>query len=216
MSVSAGKKGLFSLFSGKVNFIMNAEIKILVQGYARYENNELIASPAIVLVRDSGLNVLTDPGANEILLLEALSREKMSLEDIDIIFLTHYHLDHLLNIRLFPGMKIVSGEGMFINDRMIPVRGTVPGTELRIIRTPGHSPEHCSLIVNTNEGIYAIAGDVFWWMDDQEQKTDRKSLLETEDKLADNFSLLLKSRKLLLDAADYIIPGHGKMFKVNK
>lgn len=194
---------------------MKSVLKILIQGYARYEKDVLVASPSTVLIKDSGLNLLIDPGANEKLLLESLSKEKIKLEDIDIIFLTHYHLDHILSIRLFPETQIVSGEGIFVNDRMMPVSKKIPETELKIVKTPGHSKEHCSILADTDNGVIAVAGDVFWWMDDEKQDTNYQSLLRKEDKLAYDFIALQKSRRKLLEIADYIIPGHGKMFKIN-
>ena len=41
-------------------------------------------------------------------------------------------------------------------------------------------------------------------------------LLNLEDPFANDKEVLLNSRKLVLEKADFIIPGHGKIFKVNK
>jgi len=60
-----------------------------------------------------------------------------------------------------------------------------------------------------------LAGDVFWWADGEEQVVD----VEKEDNAHSaelDMKALIKSRKLLLEKADYIIPGYGKMFKVNR
>jgi len=62
----------------------------------------------------------------------------------------------------------------------------------------------------------AIVSDVFWWSDEEEQKTDKESLMNHEDPYVKNKEELMKSRKKVLEIADYIIPGHGKMFKVKK
>jgi hypothetical protein len=43
-----------------------------------------------------------------------------------------------------------------------------------------------------------------------------KSLMERKDPYVKNESQLIESRKKILKIADYIIPGHGKMFKVKK
>ena len=59
-----------------------------------------------------------------------------------------------------------------------------------------------------------VAGDVFWWAEDEEQLTDRKSLLEKKDALAVDEKALRKSREAILGVADFIIPGHGRMFEV--
>jgi len=62
----------------------------------------------------------------------------------------------------------------------------------------------------------AIVSDVFWWSDEEEQKTDKESLMNHEDPYMKNKEELMESRKKVLEIADYIIPGHGKMFKVEK
>ena len=91
----------------------------------------------------------------------------------------------------------------------------VPGTDIEIIHTPGHDMFHCTFLVKTEKyGKVAIAADVFWWADGEEQKTDKESLLNRKDPYAKNEEQLLESRKKVLEVADYIIPGHGKMFKV--
>ncbi|MDI6807027.1 MAG: MBL fold metallo-hydrolase, partial [Candidatus Aenigmarchaeota archaeon] len=85
------------------------EVKVLIEGYATKER----ASPSTVLIEDSGLKILVDPGANKELLLNTLSKEGLKPEDIDLIFLTHYHLDHILNIRLFPDKDILDGNTIY-------------------------------------------------------------------------------------------------------
>lgn len=88
----------------------------------------------------------------------------------------------------------------------------IPGNELKVIRTPGHMEEHCSLIVKTETEVYAIAGDVFWWMDNQAQKMELNKPDNDPEHM--NIQKLIASRKKLLKIADFIIPGHGKMFKI--
>lgn len=193
-----------------------AEVKILIEGYVREKDDALFASPTTTLIKDSGLNILVDPGANKKLLLESLEKEGLKPEDIDVVFVTHYHLDHILNIRLFPEKDIYDGSVIYSDDKEAEYSGNIPNTNIEIIETPGHADEHCSLLVETEKGKIVIGADVFWWMDDEEQKTDRESLMNHEDAYANNKEKLIESRKKLLEIADYIIPGHGKMFKVEK
>jgi len=76
---------------------------------------------------------------------------------------------------------------------------------------------HCSVLVPTEDfGKIVIAGDIFWWRDNEKQKTDKESLINHKDPYVKNEEALINSRKKVLDIADYIIPGHGKMFKVEK
>ena len=78
--------------------------------------------------------------------------------------------------------------------------------DVEIVKTPGHTTDHTSLLVTTPKGIYAVAGDVFWWLDGKEQKIDP---IEGVDQLS-----LEESRKKVKSLAQFIIPGHGQVFKV--
>lgn len=190
-------------------------VKILVEGYAHEGKGCYEATCSTVLIEDSGKKIIVDPGCNEKLLLNALKKEKLTPKDIDLIFLTHYHIDHLLNIRLFPGIDILDGDTIYRGDKEFSFKKKIPGTDIEVIETPGHAHEQATLLVKTEKGVIAIAEDLWWW-EDGKQKTDKKSLLSLKDPFVKNKHALLKSRKLILQKADYIIPGHGKMFKVNK
>lgn len=67
------------------------------------------------------------------------------------------------------------------------------------------------MIVKTEEGVYAVAGDVFWWLNNEKQEINIDKPDNDPEHM--NIQKLIKSRKKLLEIADYIIPGHGKMFK---
>jgi len=192
-----------------------AEVKILVQGYVREKNGAEFASSTTSLIQERDLNIIVDPGMNRKLLLEALKKENLSLDKINYVILTHYHLDHSLLAGIFENAKILDSGEMYSWDGKIETHdGKVPGTDVEIIKTPGHDMFHCSVLVKTNEfGKVIIAGDVFWWEDDEEQKTDRESLLRHKDPYMKNNEELMKSRKKVLEMADFIIPGHGGMFK---
>ena len=71
-----------------------AELKIIVEGYAREEKGVMFASPTTVLIKDSNKNILVDPGANKELLLKGLKKEGLKPDNIDIVFISHYHPDH--------------------------------------------------------------------------------------------------------------------------
>ena len=190
------------------------DITILAHGYARQEKTSIYASPNAVLLRENGLNILVDPGSNATLLIKGLERESLTVNDIDFIFVTHHHLDHVLNIRLFPEIAIYDGETINNGDMINRYTGFIPGTSIQVIPTPGHTLEHWSLLVRNNHGITAIAGDTVWWWDDEEQETELNAILHHQDMYAYNQDELRKSRQSLLDFADTIIPGHGRPFGV--
>ncbi|MFA6098669.1 MAG: MBL fold metallo-hydrolase [Patescibacteria group bacterium] len=187
-----------------------AKIEILTEGYVIETETEERASSTAVLVQEKDLNIIVDPGIAREPLARSLQEHGLKPEDIDYIFLTHYHPDHAFGAAWFPKAKLIDNDSIYDRDRIIRHDGFVPGTELAIIHTPGHAFEHCSLAVTTDKGMVIIAGDVFYWVDGQEQKVD----VNSEDKYATDMKKLIASRQKLLNLADFIIPGHGKIFRV--
>jgi len=205
------------------NFLMNggvknnmAEVKILINGYAKKINDNEYASCSVTLIRDNNLNILVDTGMDRKLLLEAIKKENLKTDDINFVVLTHTHIDHCILAGIFENAQIVDNGAVYSFDGKITEHdGKIPGTEIKIISTPGHDQFHCTVLVDTNQyGKVAIAADVFWWPDGAEQKTDYESLINLEDEYMKDKAVLKESRKKVLEIADYIIPGHGKPFRV--
>ena len=193
---------------------MSNSLKVLIEGYA-YENEDgsWNASPSTTLINTNGVNVLVDPGANIQLLKDSLNNNKLTTQDIDIIFLTHYHPDHILNIRLFPEHKIYDGGTIYDSDHESFFEKVIPSTDIKLLPTPGHTSEHTALLVEVEGEMYCIAQDVFWWVDGEQDNSTEEALLNLVDPFAQDIKQLLSSRKIVLEKADWIIPGHGKMFK---
>jgi len=195
-----------------------AKIKILIEGYAKEEKGIEFASSTATLIQSNNLNIIVDPGMDRKGLLAGLAVQGLKLEQIDFVILTHTHIDHCLLAGIFENAKVLDDEMVYCFDGRIFERpNSELGENIEILKTPGHDPFHCSVLVKTEDlGKVIIAGDVFWWGEDEEQKTDKESLLNHEDPYMKNKEQLLVSRKKALELADYIIPGHGKMFKVKK
>lgn len=195
-----------------------SEIKILIKGYVKERPTEELASSTVVLIKTKNKNIIVDPGMNRKRLLTALKKEKISTNNINYVVLTHYHLDHSLLTGIFAKAKILDQSEIYSWDGKIKEHhGYIPETDIKIIKTPGHDMFHCSVLVKTKKfGLVAIVADVFWWADKQKQKTDKKSLMKLKDPYVKDRKALKISREKVLKIADYIIPGHGKMFKVKK
>jgi len=189
------------------------KVKVLIEGYAKEIDDGWIASSTVTLVQSDGKNIIVDPGCNRKKLIEALKKNDLKPADIDFVFLTHNHADHTLLAGVFKKAKVLTCQEIYDGDKQTEHRNKIPGTNVQIVQTPGHCPEHCSLIVPTATETYVVAGDVFWWQAGRKQDTN----IEKEDEAHPeevNMEKLIKSRRYLLQAGDYIIPGHGKTFRV--
>lgn len=194
-----------------------AKVKILIEGYAKKLEKGWIASSTTCLVTTENKKIITDPGCHRKKLAEALKNEGLALADIDYVFLSHCHPDHILLAGLFEKAKFITFDTnlMYDNDSICEFDKHELGKDIEILETPGHVLEHLSLLVQTPQGNIAIAGDTIWWTDDEEQVFDIHQEDHSQAKRM-NMEQLVQSRKTLVNLADYIIPGHGKMFKVKK
>ena len=196
-----------------------AKVKVLIEGYAREEGDYEIASCTTTLIQDKDLNIIVDPGMNRKLLLDSLKKENLSINNIHYVILTHTHIDHCLLAGIFENAEIIDDSSVYsFEGKIRDHEGKVPGTNIKLIKTPGHDPFHCAVLIKTiKSGNIVISGDVFWWPDSEENKIkkDAKSLINLKDPYMKDKKQLTDSRKKILKIADYIIPGHGKMFKVS-
>jgi len=194
-----------------------ATIKVLIEGYAKELKNGWIASSTTCIITTEDKKIITDPGCNRQKLLEALREEKLTTDDIDFVFLSHCHPDHILLAGIFEKAKFVTFDSNLIYDKdsLTVFDKNVLGKDIKIIETPGHVLEHLSLLIDTPQGNVAIAGDAIWWVDGETQVVDIHKEDPSQAK-GMNMEDLIESRKKLLEISDFIIPGHGKMFKVNK
>jgi glyoxylase-like metal-dependent hydrolase (beta-lactamase superfamily II) len=183
-----------------------AEVKVLVKGYTTAGSEEEKTCATISLVKDKDILMVCDPGVldNQEILIEALKKEGLSVKDINYVFITHSHIDHYRNIGMFPNAKTLEYYGIWEG-------GTVDDWEenftddIKIIKTPGHNYDGLTLLVKTEKGVVAICGDVFW------NENGPKN-----DPYASDVDKLEESRKKVLEMADWIVPGHADMFRVEK
>jgi len=192
------------------------KVSVLVEGYAReWGGSGWEVSSSVVLVEGDKYKIICDPGINLELLSKGLEKEGLKYTDIDYVFLTHTHIDHSYGMALFSKAKVLDFLSIYERDTEDLHGGEIFGTNIKIIATPGHTVDHCSLMVPVKNGVNIVAGDTFWWAEDEEQKIDEHSLLTKKDPIRGvDQKILLESRKKILEIADFIIPGHGKMFEV--
>ena len=192
-----------------------ATVKVLLRGYFKWlglGKEEFKASSTVTLIQDNGINILVDTGGGEVekKLIQTLKKQGLDPKDINYIILTHHHLDHTANKHLFKNAIITDWltsykKNKFVVDYDILTKGrNIITPNVSIKSTPGHAMDEGSVIVVTEKGIVAIAGDLFF--NDQSERN-----IFIHDKK--DFE---KSRQEILKLADYIVPGHGGIFEVKK
>jgi glyoxylase-like metal-dependent hydrolase (beta-lactamase superfamily II) len=140
-----------------------------------------------------------------------LYQEGLTPEDIDYIFFTHLHMDHVGNYSVFTSSR-------FFMSTYEYERSSLPNSEplndhdeimenVSVLYTPGHTKGHCSVRVELEDTI-VIAGDAIVSLT---YLLKGKVWNYNPDYYSDNASQ--ESVKKIMDTADYIIPGHGSLFK---
>ena len=177
-------------------------VHLLHAGYA----NERVGS-SVVLVRDGDALIVVDPGmvARRRLILDPLASLGVTPEAVTHVFLSHHHPDHTINIALFPNAEVVDFWARYRDDLWLDHDGD--GWQMtdhsRLRLTPGHTEEDATLIVEADDGVYALTH--LWW------RTDRTPEI---DPYAPDQAVLEAQRKRVLAVADIVIPGHGEAFRV--
>ncbi len=151
----------------------------------------------------------------------ALRSAGIRLDDVDVVFLTHHHLDHAGNLYLFTSAEWIGPKPL--EGRISGLRGVDEGEEIspgvRVVYTPGHVQAHASLLVEAKlEGEVwgfltvtrarvAVAGDAIisesWLRSDEVYSLNRDFYSEEEAR---------RSAHVLAKWAEIVIPGHGLPF----
>jgi len=184
-----------------------AEVKVLIEGYVTADMGG--TCPTISLIKDKGIKMVVDPGVMKStkILVAALKKEGLSVEQINFVCITHSHMDHYRNLGLFTKAKILDYFGIWEKDKCNDWKEQFT-RDIKIIKTPGHNFDALTLLVKTKKGIIAVCGDVFWKENYPKEPKD--------DLYASDKEKLKESRKKVMEMADFVIPGHGKMFGVEK
>ena len=191
---------------------MFAEVKILIPGWTnadsvKAENEKENNACTTTLIRDEDFVIVVDPGVldDKNILIKALERENLKLEDITHVFITHSHIDHYRNVGMFPvSTQVLEYWGIWTGGTVVEWNENF-SKNIRIIKTPGHNYDSLSFLVNTEKGMVAVVGDLWW-----------KENYPDDDPYASNMKLLKESRLKMLELTKFVIPGHGPMFEIKK
>lgn len=185
---------------------MTARLDVLTSGYA----SDRVAG-TVVLVRDTTgpqeLIAVVDPGmvADRQRILGPIADLGTTADEVTDVIFSHHHPDHTVNAALFPNAPVHDFQATYDGDRWIEREFTDGFARLspsvRLMLTPGHTPQDLSTLVDTDDGLVVCTH--LWW--------------SAEGPLADPYApdadLLRESRQRVLDLSPtLIVPGHGEPF----
>lgn len=186
---------------------MTASVHLLHAGYVGPESEEgLHVGSSVVLVRDGDTSVIVDPGLvpEPSSILGPLRRLGMEPGDITDVVFSHLHIDHTINAALFPQARFHDFMATYRGDLWTDseAEGRRLGESVSLIRTPGHTAEDLSTVIETADGLVVCTHA--WWTADG----------PLEDPYAVDQQQLDASRERIRALRPIlVIPGHGPGFR---
>lgn len=173
----------------------------------------------MTLIRAGAATILVDPTRPPEEMARYLDDASgLALDQVDIIFLTHFHHDHFRGIEAFPHAIWLMEENELaiwweqaqegsreqeILDRIEAAQPQIaPGVELFL--TPGHTPHHTSLLLHAQGMRVMVAGDAVMTYGHYLARYPYADHAHHEQ--------ALRSMDRAVQAADIVIPGHGNYF----
>lgn len=196
---------------------MTSRIDIIKDGYSRWLSpHTMAADGTAVLIRANGLTVMFDtcgPWARQ-QIIDKLASYGLHCDDIDRLVCSHGHTDHIGNINLFVNCGHIVGDHIYRQDiyelTAFKQSSTLKlSNDMQIVLTPGHTLDSTSLVVSNVDklGTVALVGDLF------ECEAD---LLDESIWIgagSQDQQLQRQNRQRMLSVADYVVPGHGPIFR---
>ena len=203
--------------------------KLVLQGVPVTSNRGALGWSTVVLIFGEK-KILFDTGSygDRKNLLLGLKKLGVRIEEIDIVFISHLHFDHCLNIELFESAEILvskreleyvlSGEYKNCLDPYIPLTVVKNFSKIfhlisdneeiikgiRTILLPGHTPGNTGLLIKDKRVI--LTGDAV--------KSARDFINNFPPPSFYSRTEALRSYEIIKRKADLIIPGHDRPFRM--
>ena len=180
-----------------------AELHVLRDGYVR-EGDELRVGSTVGFVRDGEALIVIDPGmvTGPDAILDPLAALGVAAADITDVVVSHHHPDHTLNVAWFLNARVHDFQAIYVRDVWIEraAEGFHVSPDVRLIETPGHTPQDITTLVTTDGGVVGFTH--LWWAAGG----------PVEDPYTHDAGVLHANRARVLGLASEIVPGHGPRF----
>jgi len=151
-----------------------------------------------------GRVIVVDPGMvpDRSAILDPLAALGLTPDDVTDIVLSHHHPDHTVNIAMFPVVPVHDVQAVYEGDVWTSreAEGVLLTPSVRLLATPGHTPQDLTVLVGTADGVAALTH--LWWTADG----------PAEDPYAPDREVLRQQRERVLALCDLVVPGHGPSF----
>jgi glyoxylase-like metal-dependent hydrolase (beta-lactamase superfamily II) len=179
-----------------------AQLDVIFDGYAGPQG----VAGTVSLIRDGDLVAIVDPGMvpSREAILGPLADLGVAPQNVSDVILSHHHPDHTVNIALFPEINIHDNWATYRNDQWDAraAEGLQLSSGVRLLETPGHTPQDITTLVETDYGVAALTH--LWVYEGAEAGgLDIDPLLVVEH------------RARVLEIASLIVPGHGPAFRTS-
>lgn len=180
-----------------------AQLDVIFAGYAGAQG----VAGTVSLVRDGDLVAVVDPGMvpSREAILGPLADLGVAPNDVTDVILSHHHPDHTVNIALFPEVNIHDNWATYRNDQWDSraAEGLQLSQGVRLLETPGHTPQDITTLVETDSGTAALT---HLWL----YEGAPVSGLDVDPDLVE------EHRARVLETAALIVPGHGPMYRIGQ
>lgn len=206
------------------------EVKVIFQGFPGKMTRGYMSWSSVVYVESANKKLVYDTGGfvERSELPVRFEKFGIDLNDIDILVLSHFHHDHVINFDYFPNARILMHEkevqwlktkpsDWAVPNYLFPAvqqtgrleivsedREILPGVSTLL--SPGHTPGLMALVLDEKDKTTVIAGDAV--------KNVKEFISGKVDMSLDN-TASANSIKKIREIGDIVIPGHDRVIEVN-
>ncbi|PIC18406.1 hypothetical protein B9Z55_024309 [Caenorhabditis nigoni] len=185
-------------------------VQQLVEGSLKRVQHGMNLTASVSMVYDGGHYIVVDsPSATDVhskeLMLKGIASRNIAPGEIQYVVTTHGHPDHFGQGNFFPNARHFFGSYEYSDTNFISTELHTLTANVQLWNTPGHTAQDVTVMVHNVSccGIIAVAEDAneaagIWFQE------------------AWNPIIGKISRNKVICYADYVIPGHGKLFRITQ